>query len=152
MMAAVKSKNTTLEVEIRRRLFHLGYRYRLHKSDLPSKPDLVFPKYRAAVFIHGCFWHRHGCSFGQLPKTRSGWWKKKLTDNRKRDIIALLKLRQMAWRTIVVWECSLRASNKDKNVVLDQIAKRVERYLLSNKKEAVISGPIKKGAGKEPRG
>ena len=146
MMAAVKSKNTALEVEIRHRLFQHGYRYRLHKKDLPGKPDITFPKYRTVVFVNGCFWHMHNCSFGHLPKTRTAWWKQKLTNNRRRDLDVLLKLRNMAWRIIVVWECSLRSSKKDKNILLDSIVQRIERHLHTGKKETIISGPIQTGA------
>jgi len=141
MMAAVKSKDTAVEIEIRRRVFSLGFRYRLHDFDMPGKPDLVFPRHRAVVFVNGCFWHNHDCRFGALPLTRRHWWRRKLEGNRKRDEAVLWQLHKEGWRTIVVWECSFRVTNGDRSMALDGIAWRIGRFLVSRRTHAVISGP-----------
>ncbi|MCX5645953.1 MAG: DNA mismatch endonuclease Vsr [Phycisphaerae bacterium] len=146
MMAAVRSKNTAAEVEIRRRIFRLGFRYRLHGRGLPGKPDMVFPKHRAVVFVNGCFWHNHDCRFGALPATRRKWWTTKLEGNRKRDVGVLSQLHRAGWRTMVVWECSYRTAGADRANALDAIAGRVGRFLKSGKTHAVISGSRMKTA------
>ena len=105
MMSAVRAKNTKPELEIRRRLFAMGFRYRLHRRALPGTPDMVFPGYRSIVFIHGCFWHYHGCHLSSLPATREDWWKAKLEDNAKRDVAAVSELRSLGWRVLTIWEC-----------------------------------------------
>jgi DNA mismatch endonuclease (patch repair protein) len=133
MMAAVPSKNTTVEFSIRRRLFACGFRYRLHARDLPGRPDMVFPKYHAVVFVHGCFWHNHGCRFSRLPDTRREWWKKKLKGNRRRDAIVLSKLKDFGWRTLVIWECSFRVLALDRGKALDRVVRSTARFLLSRK-------------------
>lgn len=93
-----------------RRLAHrLGYRFRLHRKDLPGKPDLVFPKHRKVMFVHGCFWHRHGnCPKASMPKTRIKFWKEKFDRNVKRDRYALEALRAEGWQTLIVWECETK--------------------------------------------
>ena len=86
-MAAIKSKNTKPEIAVRKLLHSLGYRFRLHRKDLPGSPDIVLPKYRTAIFVHGCFWHRHeNCKYATTPKTRESFWNKKFEDNKKRDL------------------------------------------------------------------
>ena len=141
MMSAVRSKNTTAEVELRRRLFRLGYRYRLHQRGLPGKPDMVFPKYRAVVFVNGCFWHNHDCRFGILPATRRQWWRKKLEGNRKRDTTVMDALHGQGWRTLVVWECSIRQKAGDRTTSLQDATARISRFLCSKQDKVVISGP-----------
>jgi DNA mismatch endonuclease (patch repair protein) len=141
MMSAVRSKNTTLEVELRRRLFRLGYRYRLHEHGLPGKPDMVFPKYRAVVFVNGCFWHNHDCRFGALPATRRQWWRKKLEGNRKRDATTMGALHDQGWRTLVVWECSIRQKTGRRVTALQDVSARISRFLSSKQDKALISGP-----------
>jgi DNA mismatch endonuclease (patch repair protein) len=139
MMAAVRSKNTKSEIEIRRRLFRLGFRYRLHGRDMPGKPDLIFPRYRAVVFINGCFWHNHDCQFGALPLTRRNWWRSKLEGNRKRDEKVLSILHEEGWRTLIVWECSFRKATRNRESVLNDIAGKISRFLCSRQGKAVIS-------------
>lgn len=134
MMSAVRAKNTKLELEIRRRLFAKGFRYRLHKKDLPSKPDMVFSKYSAIIFVHGCFWHHHGCYRSTIPETRHGWWKKKLEGNHDRDNEAVKKLRELGWRILIIWECSFRRPGINRPEMLDKIADRSARFLESNKR------------------
>ena len=139
MMAAIRSKDTGPEVALRRSLFRFGYRYRLHHRDLLGKPDMVFPKYRAVVFVNGCFWHHHECRDVKIPATRRAWWRKKLKGNRKRDGAVLKALQDMGWRTLVVWECSIRRK-KDPDAAVRRAADRVCRFLRSKRKTAVISG------------
>lgn len=146
MMATVRSKNTATEFEVRRRLFARGFRYRLHARELPGKPDMIFPRYHAVVFIHGCFWHNHDCRFSRLPDTRQAWWKEKLEGNRKRDAAVLFMLRDMGWRTLVIWECSFRLPAAGRDAALGQVARRAARFLLSKRRALEISAPDPDGA------
>lgn len=139
MMAAIRSKDTKPEIALRRCLFGLGYRYRLHQRDLPGKPDMVFQKYRAAVFVNGCFWHHHECRDVKMPVARRTWWRKKLEGNRNRDVAALKNLHDMEWRTCVVWECSIRRK-KEPDAAIRKVAGHISRFLRSKSKAAVISG------------
>jgi DNA mismatch endonuclease, patch repair protein len=107
MMAAVRSKDTKPELFVRRLVHSMGYRYRLHRSDLPGKPDVVFPGRKKVIFINGCFWHQHGCPLSHLPKSNSSYWTPKLKRNRKRDIEHLKALRAEGWECLVLWECEL---------------------------------------------
>lgn len=108
-MAAVRSKDTKPEMVVRRLLHGLGYRYRLHRRDLPGRPDLVFPGRRAVVFVNGCFWHSHDCAKGRRrPVANAVWWEKKLADNRARDEAAVRSLKADGWRVLTVWECATR--------------------------------------------
>jgi DNA mismatch endonuclease (patch repair protein) len=134
MMSSVRSKNTKLELEVRRRLFAMGFRYRLHGKNLPGTPDMVFSKYRAVLFVHGCFWHYHGCHLSALPNTRHYWWKKKLEGNRKRDSEILSRLKALGWRILIIWECGFRKPNTDRAEALDRIAERGVRFLKSERK------------------
>ena len=106
-MRAVKTKDTGAEMAVRRLLHSLGYRYRLHRRSLPGTPDVVFPSRRAAIFVHGCFWHQHACPRGRHPKTRRDYWVPKLQQNRERDRRHQRRLQEMGWRTLVVWECEI---------------------------------------------
>lgn len=109
-----------------RSLLHcLGYRFRLHRKDLPGSPDIVLPKYRTAIFVHGCFWHRHQrCRFAYTPKTRTEFWKEKFGDNIVRDRKTARSLRQAGWHVLTVWECELSAP--------DRLATRLHRVLSSH--------------------
>lgn len=107
-MAAVRSKNTKPEMVLRRALHRMGFRYSLHRRDLPGKPDLVFASRRTVVFVNGCFWHGHSCPAGALPKTRRDFWEAKIKTNRCRDQRNLDELNAKGWRAITVWECALR--------------------------------------------
>lgn len=109
MMAGIQGKNTKPELIVRRILFASGYRFRLHRRDLPGAPDIVMPGRKVAVFVHGCFWHRHqGCRFVKMPATRPEFWKAKLEANVARDHLAVAKLRALGWRVLCVWECATR--------------------------------------------
>lgn len=110
-MARVKGKDTKPELLVRRLVHGLGYRYRLHRKDLPGRPDLVFPGRRAVIFVHGCFWHRHPdptCKLARLPKSRSDFWETKLARNRERDLDVEQRLNESGWRVLILWECELR--------------------------------------------
>lgn len=111
-MSRVRSKDTKPELEVRRLVHSLGYRYRLHGNDLPGHPDLVFRKYRKVIFVHGCFWHRHaGCPRCRMPKSRLRFWKSKLNANKKRDLANQDELKKMGWHFMIVWECELAHKN-----------------------------------------
>ena len=108
-MARVGGKNTKPEVVVRRLLHALGFRFRLHRRDLPGSPDIVLPKYCAAIQVHGCFWHQHeGCRYGKLPHSRPEYWLPKLARNVERDAESLAKLEVLGWRVLVIWECETR--------------------------------------------
>jgi DNA mismatch endonuclease (patch repair protein) len=93
---------------LRRALHQLGYRYRLHSRNLPGRPDVVFPSRKKVIFVHGCFWHGHGCNWGKLPKSKVAYWQSKIETNRERDMKALTALRAAGWDTMIVWQCELR--------------------------------------------
>lgn len=108
-MRAVKGKDTGPEMIVRRLVYALGFRYRIHGSDLPGKPDLVFPGRRKALFVHGCFWHGHDCKRGaRLPATNVGYWSAKITRNRARDRAAIIELERRGWAVLTVWECEMK--------------------------------------------
>lgn len=109
MMAGIRGKNTKPEKVIRSALHSAGFRYRIHVSDLPGKPDLVFPKYKAVILVHGCFWHRHpGCWWSTNPSSNVGFWAAKFDQNVSRDAKNINELRKLGWRVAVVWECAMR--------------------------------------------
>lgn len=109
-MSKIRSANTRPEVAVRKGLHARGFRFRLHRKDLPGKPDIVLPRYRVVVFIHGCFWHQHlGCRLASWPKSREDYWGPKLNKNVERDALAEIRLAELGWRTLVVWECDTRS-------------------------------------------
>ncbi|WP_124336434.1 very short patch repair endonuclease [Pseudomonas chlororaphis] len=109
MMAGIKGKDTRPELVVRRFLHAHGYRFRLHRRDLPGKPDIILPRLKVCIFVHGCFWHRHaGCRYAVLPKTRVDFWTEKLESNVDRDRKALQELDRAGWRVFTVWECELK--------------------------------------------
>jgi DNA mismatch endonuclease (patch repair protein) len=120
-MSLVRSKDTKPELLVRRLLHGLGYRYRLHRADLPGKPDLVFSSRGRVVFVHGCFWHGHTCKLGRLPKSRLDYWTAKIHGNRERDRLVLRRLHRMSWKYLVVWECQLQDQ--------DRLLRRLTRFL-----------------------
>jgi DNA mismatch endonuclease (patch repair protein) len=108
MMSGIRGVNTQPEQAIRRALHRKGFRYRLHVANLPGRPDIVFPKYRAAIQVHGCFWHRHaGCRFCTTPASNASFWNKKFSETIERDRVTTDKLLQLGWRVGIVWECAL---------------------------------------------
>ena len=118
MMASIKGKNTKPEMTIRSLLHRQGFRFRLHDKYLPGKPDLVLKKYKAVIFVHGCYWHRHeNCKLASTPKQNKEFWRKKFAANLRRDGEVYYQLKRLGWRTAVIWECAIR----DKNNLPDYI-------------------------------
>lgn len=121
-MRAVGSRNTKPEIRVRRIAHGLGYRFRLHRRELPGKPDLAFPGRRKAVFVHGCFWHQHkGCGRAAVPQSNIGFWLPKLTRNAARDAAQIAALKKIGWRALVIWECELKNERR--------VASRIRRFL-----------------------
>ncbi|WP_332777434.1 very short patch repair endonuclease [Polaromonas sp.] len=145
MMSSIRGKNTWPERMLRSFLFARGFRYRLHVRNLPGSPDLVFPKHRAVIFVHGCFWHRHeGCRYTTTPKANSEFWKQKFQGNVDRDARHAAMLRDLGWRVAVVWECSLRQS-------IDHTAQIVEEWLHGKEACLVVgSSSLPQAAESEP--
>ena len=124
-MARIRSQDTQPEVTVRRLLYSLGYRYRLHRRDLPGSPDICFPPRKKVIFVHGCFWHRHdGCARASTPKTRTSFWEEKFRKNVIRDRRNITGLVEAGWETMVVWECETRD--------LERLAPRLVRFLDGN--------------------
>jgi len=129
MMAGVKSKNTKPELLIRSLLHRNGFRFRIHKKDLPGKPDIVLPKYKAVIFIHGCFWHGHeNCRLFKIPSTRPEFWKPKILKNRENDSNAIGLLLAENWRVCIIWECAIRGAKKD----LEQMLQLISNWLVGS--------------------
>ncbi|MCB9045059.1 MAG: DNA mismatch endonuclease Vsr [Chitinophagales bacterium] len=119
VMSKIRSKDTKPEMLLRKALFQSGYRYRIHYKQLPGKPDIVFPKKKIAIFVHGCFWHHHkDCREGRIPDTNSKFWKEKLEKNINRDARHVAEIQKMGWKVIVVWECEVE---KQLNSTLEKI-------------------------------
>ena len=128
MMAGIKGRDTKPELVVRRIAHMLGLRFRLHRKGLPGRPDLVFPRRRLAVFIHGCFWHRHvGCRYAYTPKSPIGFWTRKFAENVARDRRNEEALRELGWRTLVIWECTTR----NEEVVRQYLQERIEQCEIS---------------------
>lgn len=109
MMSGIRSKNTHPEIAVRKWLHAAGYRFRLHRKDLPGTPDIVLPRFRLVIFIHGCFWHQHeGCRQATIPQTRREWWMNKFAANKDRDRKVRRALEESRWRVVVLWECEVR--------------------------------------------
>lgn len=110
MMSTIRGRDTKPEMLVRRHLHGLGFRYRLSPRDLPGRPDLVLPRHKVAIFVHGCFWHGHdGCRFATVPATRTEFWTAKIAANKARDAVSEEKLRALGWRLAIIWECALRS-------------------------------------------
>jgi DNA mismatch endonuclease, patch repair protein len=113
IMSSIGQRNTKPEIIVRKLLHRMGYRFRLHRRDLPGKPDIVLPKYRTVIFVHGCFWHGHlECSRAKLPETNKEFWEKKTEKNRQRDRSNIEDLTRLKWRVITVWQCELKDMKK----------------------------------------
>jgi DNA mismatch endonuclease Vsr len=110
-MSAIRGRDTKPELRVRRLLHALGYRFRLHRRDLPGRPDIVFPGRRKVIFVHGCFWHRHGCRNAVLPRARRDWWESKLSRNVERDAGNVAALEFLDWTVLTIWECETKADS-----------------------------------------
>lgn len=137
MMSGIRGKNTRPELLLRRALHARGLRFRLHRKDLPGKPDIVFPRWGAVVFVHGCFWHGHNCPLYKLPATATEKWREKVGANQKNDARAEIALLGLGWRVGVVWECAMRGRSRQP---VEQIASRVADWLDSQQKALEIRG------------
>jgi len=127
-MSQISGKDTKPEMIVRKFLHGNGFRYGLHRKDLPGKPDLVLLKYNSVIFVHGCFWHAHeDCKYFKIPKTRTEWWKEKLYKNKDRDERHIQELEEMGWNVIVVWECDLKPKKKEKT--LQMLAKTIDNQI-----------------------
>lgn len=116
-MSQIKGKNTKPEMLVRKFLHAQGFRYKLHDKKLPGKPDLVLPKYKTLIFIHGCFWHGHeGCRYYVVPKTRTDWWVNKININKANDTKAIKALKKDGWKIITLWECDLKRAKIEKTL------------------------------------
>lgn len=112
-MSRIRAKHTMPEIAVRSMLHRAGYRFRLHSKSLPGKPDIVLPKYKTVIFVHGCFWHRHkGCKYAYLPKSRITFWKNKFKQNIERHEIVAKELRMLGWQVVVVWSCEIKCPEK----------------------------------------
>lgn len=122
MMSGIKGKNTKPELAVRKLVHRMGFRYRLHRKDLPGSPDLVFPRLKKVIFVHGCFWHRHpGCRFAYTPKSNVQFWLEKLEGNARRDTVSLSLLDALGWVVLIVWECETSD--------LDALTRKVSLFL-----------------------
>lgn len=131
-MAAIRSKDTKPEIYFRKLLFSHGYRYSLNSKKIPGHPDIYLRKYNTAIFIHGCFWHRHsGCKYAYIPKSRVEFWQKKFEANIKRDYIVKMELQEKGIKCLIVWECTVKRMKRDQEDC-DKYLKIVERFLESN--------------------
>jgi len=137
IMASVGQRNTGPELKLRRVLHKKGLRYRLHDKKLPVSPDLVFPRFRTVVFVHGCFWHAHeGCKFATKPSTRKNFWKEKFEANRKRDRRNYEALTKLGWRVLIVWECAIKGINEIK---IHELGLYVNQWIRSSEKFREVS-------------
>lgn len=136
-MAAVRSRDTKPEMMVRKALHASGLRYRLNARDLPGKPDIVLPRHRAVVFVHGCFWHRHECELFRWPESRTEFWRDKLNANAARDITAAEALDHAGWRRVVIWECALRGKKKRD---FQDTMQRLIAWIKSDEQAIIIRG------------
>jgi DNA mismatch endonuclease (patch repair protein) len=124
-MSRIRSTDTKPEIAVRKALHAAGFRFRLHVRDLPGKPDIVLPKWKTIVFVHGCFWHRHkGCKDTTTPKTRTGWWLEKFKKNVTNDQKKRQALKTLGWRVVIIWECETKDTNFIENTVTSYIKRR----------------------------
>jgi len=136
-MSRIRGRDTVPEILVRKALHARGYRFRLHRRDLPGSPDLVLPKWRVAVFVHGCFWHRHACPYFKLPATRREFWEQKITRNAQRDGDDQAALKRVGWRTLIVWECALRGRQK---LAQEELVDAIENFMMADETAHEIQG------------
>ncbi len=117
-MSRIKGKNTKPEILVRKFLHSKGYRFRLHDKKLPGKPDIVLPKYKTVIFVHGCFWHGHkNCKYAALPKTRRTWWRKKIERNKELDLLNKMRLKKEKIKVLEIWQCQIRRNSFDQKLI-----------------------------------
>jgi DNA mismatch endonuclease (patch repair protein) len=138
IMASIASRDTKPELRVRSVLHRMGFRFRLHNKELPGKPDIVLPKWRIIVLVHGCFWHGHNCCEGHLPKSNTAYWAPKLERNKRRDAENAKALAALNWKAIVIWECQTYSSKS--------IEKRLRDELPVNKQDEPLSSTKKRAA------
>lgn len=136
-MSKIKGRDTKPEMQLRKGLYASGFRYRLHVGGLPGKPDIVFRREKAVIFVHGCFWHSHQCALSKMPKTRAEFWSKKLIANSERDIRNVATLRSRGWRVLTVWECALRGVGRRS---LPDVLKRCAEFIEGQATEVCLAG------------
>lgn len=136
IMASVGQRDTGPEMLLRKELHRHGFRYRLHDKNLPGSPDLVLKQYHAVIFVHGCFWHRHGCKLSTSPSIRKQFWQNKFKQNIKRDKRNNEKLLRLGWRVLIIWQCAIKEPS------IDSISKMVAKWLNSNKKYRELPNTI----------
>jgi len=137
MMSGIRGGNTKPELHVRRMLHRQGFRFRLHVSDLPGKPDIVLPRYCAVIFVHGCFWHGHDCYLFRMPSTRRDFWQTKIGRNRENDCRAISALNSAGWRVMTVWECALRGRKRLDDAALTGL---IDTWLRGNQPHAELAG------------
>ena len=137
MMSGIRGKNTRPELAIRRGLHAKGYRFRLHANDVPGKPDLVLPRYHAAIFVNGCFWHNHDCHLFKMPSTRTEFWRSKIEKNVERDRKVDALLDEAGWRKMAIWECALKGRTR---LDFDDVISRVGEWLSGQQMRGEIGG------------
>lgn len=126
-MSNISGKNTKPEITIRKIAHSLGYRFRLHKKDLPGKPDIVFPKYKKVIFVNGCFWHGHkNCNRSKLPTSNKKFWKEKIERNKKKDKDNYRDLKKLEWDYLIIWQCGIKVGNRSK------LEKKIQKFLDKN--------------------
>lgn len=139
MMSGIKGKDTYLEILVRKSLHARGFRYQLHRKDIPGKPDMVFPKHNALIFIHGCFWHMHDCHLFKWPATRPDFWKDKIGRNKTRDRENVLKCQSLGWKVLIIWECALKGRTRRP---LSEVIHTTANWLLYDDQSAEVSGKM----------
>lgn len=137
MMSGIRGRNTKIEVAIRKGLFALGYRYRTDVRNLPGRPDIVLPRWKTVVLVHGCFWHAHDCGLCRIPATRSDFWKQKLDGNAARDKRNETALKEAGWRVGIVWECALRGRGP---AALNQAIKSLDDWIRGQEQMIELRG------------
>lgn len=137
MMSGIRGSHTKPEIHIRKLLHRAGFRFRLHVRSLPGKPDIVLPRFRAVIFVHGCFWHGHDCHLFRLPTTRPGFWRTKIARNKEVDVAAVSGLRDAGWRIAVVWECALKGRTR---LPEPAIVEQLTEWLKTSSSALVVAG------------
>lgn len=136
-MSRIRARNSKPELAVRSALHSRGFRFRLHRKDLPGTPDLVFPKHHAVILVNGCFWHGHKCHLFKWPKSRIGFWRSKINSNIERDHSQLLALDDAGWRVAVIWECALKGRTR---IPIEEIADICSKWLISSRTNMGLSG------------